>query len=118
MPQWNFTWLLPLALVPLVWRAPRPIAVFLVGAGLTAGVVYVKLASFPAIDVAYSARLLWREIAAVRDRVCVEEIPRNWRYGLNYYSVTPLPDCNQTSRPVRVTQPSGGVPVVSPAISP
>jgi 4-amino-4-deoxy-L-arabinose transferase-like glycosyltransferase len=118
MPQWNFTWLLPLALVPLVWRAPRPIAVFLVGAGLTAGVVYVKLASFPAIDAAYSARPLWREIAAVRDRVCVEEIPRNWRYGLNYYSVTPLPDCNQTSRPVRVTQPSGGVPVVSPAISP
>ena len=114
LPAWNFMWLLPLALVPIVWRLPRPVAVVLTAIALTAGAVYIKLASFPAIDAAYSARPLWLRIAAAPDRACVEEIARNWRWGLNYYSVSPLPDCGQTPRPVHVTQPPGGAPVLSP----
>jgi len=114
LPAWSFMWLLPLALVPIVWRLPRPVAVFLTAIALTAGVIYIKLVSFPAIDAAYSARPLWLRIASAPDRVCVEEIARNWRWGLNYYSVSPLPDCSQTPRPVHVTQPPGGAPAVSP----
>jgi 4-amino-4-deoxy-L-arabinose transferase-like glycosyltransferase len=114
LPAWNFAWLLPLALVPVVWRMPRSIAIFLTAIALTAGVIYIKLASFPAIDAAYSARPIWRQIAAAPDSVCVEEIPRNWRWGLNYYSVTPLPGCAQTPRPVHVTQLPGGAPAISP----
>jgi hypothetical protein len=114
LPAWSFTWLLPLALVPVVWRMPRSIAIFLTAFALAAGVIYIKLASFPAIDAAYSARPIWRQIAAAPDSVCVEEIPRNWRWGLNYYSVTPLPDCAQTPRPVHVTQLPGGAPAISP----
>jgi 4-amino-4-deoxy-L-arabinose transferase-like glycosyltransferase len=114
LPAWSFTWLLPLALVPVVWRMPRSIAIFLTAIALTAGVIYIKLASFPAIDAAYSARPLWRQIAAAPDSVCVEEIPRNWRWGLNYYSATPLPDCAQMPRPVHVIQPPGGTPMISP----
>jgi 4-amino-4-deoxy-L-arabinose transferase-like glycosyltransferase len=114
LPAWSFAWLLPLALVPVVWRMPRSIAILLTATALTAGVIRIKLASFPAIDAAYSARPLWREIATNSDRVCVEEIPRNWRLGLNYYSVTPLPDCSQTSQPIHVTQVSGAAPSVSP----
>jgi hypothetical protein len=113
LPVWSFTWLLPLALVPIVWRVPRPIAIFLTAIALIAGVIYIKLVSFPAIDAAYSARPLWRQIATAPESVCVEEIPRNWRWGLNYYSVTPLPDCGQTPRPVHVTQMPGGAPAVS-----
>jgi len=113
LPAWSFNWLLPLALVPVVWRVPRSIAVFLTAIALTAGVIYIKIASFPAIDAAYSARPLWRQIAPAPDSVCLEELPRNWRLGLNYYSVTPLPDCAQTPRPVHVTQLPGGAPAIS-----
>ena len=113
LPSWNFTWLLPLALIPIVWRVPRQIAVLLVGCALTLGVIYIKLVSFPAIEVGYSARPLWRRIAGSAANVCVEEIPRNWRYGLNYYSVTPLPDCGQTPRSLRMTLWAGGVAVFS-----
>jgi 4-amino-4-deoxy-L-arabinose transferase-like glycosyltransferase len=113
LPAWNFGWLLPLALVPIVlfaWCVRRSIAVVLMAAALTAGVIYIKVASFPAIDAACSARSLWRQIAGLS--VCVEDIPRNWRYGLNYYSVTPLPDCAQTPLPARVTPAAAGPPVV------
>jgi 4-amino-4-deoxy-L-arabinose transferase len=114
MPAWRPIWLLPLALVPIVWRVRRSIGVLLVAAGMTAGVIYIKLVSFPAIDSVYSARPLWRQIAPMADRVCVEEIPRNWRYGLNYYSVTPLPDCRQEPKPLHIKASTTGVPVVSP----
>jgi 4-amino-4-deoxy-L-arabinose transferase-like glycosyltransferase len=110
LPAWSFIWLLPLALVPIVWRVPRAIGVFLTAVALTVGVIYIKRASFPAIDAAYSARPLWRQIGDTS--VCVEEIPRNWRYGLNYYSVTPVPDCGQTPLPVHVVQSAGGVAVL------
>ena len=114
LPSWSFTWLAPLALVPVVWRMPRSIAVFATAAALTAGVIYIKLASFPEIDAAYSARPLWRQIAPDPGNVCVEEIPRNWRWGLNYYSVTPLPDCGQAPRPIHVIQIPGGAPSILP----
>ena len=114
LPAWSLTWLLPLALVPVVWRAPRQAGVFLAAAGMTAGVIYIKLISFPAIEQVYSARPLWRRIAPISARVCVEEIPRNWRSGLNYYSVTPLPDCERSPQPIHVKPSPGGVPAISP----
>jgi 4-amino-4-deoxy-L-arabinose transferase-like glycosyltransferase len=106
LPAWSFAWIIPLALVPIVWRLPHSIAVFLMAVALTAGAIYIKLVSFPAIDATCSARPLWRQIVA--SSACVEEIPRSWRYGLNYYSVIPLPDCGQTPRPVHVTPSPGG----------
>jgi 4-amino-4-deoxy-L-arabinose transferase-like glycosyltransferase len=112
LPALSFTWFLPLALIPVVWRVPRSLAVLLIAATLTAGVVYVKLRLFAAIDAAATARPLWREIVAAPEPVCVEEISRRWRYGLNYYLVTPLPDCDQTPRPMRVIQPQSGVPAL------
>ncbi len=54
------------------------------------GVLALKLIDLPAVDRWYSARPLWLEIASQRDRVCVATMHRSWRYGLNYYSVTPL----------------------------
>jgi hypothetical protein len=99
---WTFTWLLPLVLVPLVWYLPRAGVVFVITVSLTAGVVYVKNYTFPSIDRAASARPLLREIVRVGDNACLDEVPRNIRYGLNYYMLTPLPDCSQSPRPVRL----------------
>ena len=112
LPALSVTWLIPLALAPLVWllesRGYRSTAVFLTAAAVAAAVVYLKLAALPAIDTAWSARRLWRVIANSPAAVCVEDIPRNWRYGLNYYSVAPLSDCDREPRPLHVTQAQGG----------
>ena len=56
------------------------------------------------IDEAVSARPIWRQIAPQRDRVCVEWMHRRYRYGVNYYSVTPLPDCNVEEKPVHIVE--------------
>jgi 4-amino-4-deoxy-L-arabinose transferase-like glycosyltransferase len=109
IPVWSVWWAAPAALAVAVYYVERRTAVALVTAALIVGVIYLKLAAFPAIDAAASARSLWLQIAPKRDRVCVEDIHRSWRYGLNYYSINPLPECDVEPRPARVTQ-VGGAP--------
>lgn len=98
----SFTWLAPLALIPLIWFLPRTGAVFVISVALTAGVVYVKNFAFTAIDRAASARPLVPGILAVRDSVCIDQAPRSIRYGLSYYLMAPLPECSENPRPVRL----------------
>ena len=121
-PAFQWTWLLPVPLAAgIYWleRRNRPAAALATMAvAVTAAVVILKLIDLPVIDRAASARPLWREIASERDRVCVGNMHRNWRYGLNYYSVTPLPDCTESPRPLQVRQTPGKPPVVSQAASP
>ena len=80
---------------------------------LTASVIYLKLVAFPEIDSGYSARSLWSQISDVRSTVCIEEVQRSWRYGLNYYSVEPLPDCEQSPSRLHIAQAGGPPAVVS-----
>jgi 4-amino-4-deoxy-L-arabinose transferase-like glycosyltransferase len=118
LPAFHWTWLLPVALaLGVYWleRLGRRVAALAVMAvAVAAGVTALKLIDLPAIDRAYSARPLWREIASQRDRVCIESMHRTWRYGLNYYSVTPLPDCSQSARPLQVRQEPGHAPLARP----
>jgi 4-amino-4-deoxy-L-arabinose transferase-like glycosyltransferase len=117
MPAFEWTWLLPLALAAGVWWLDRDdrrdAALALLAVAITAGVVAVKLIDLPAIDRAYSARPLWHEVSSQRDRVCIAQMHRSWRYGLNYYSVTPLPDCSQSPLPLQVSQDPGRPPGVA-----
>jgi 4-amino-4-deoxy-L-arabinose transferase-like glycosyltransferase len=116
LPAFHWTWLLPVALAGCIYwleRQGRPAAALAAMAvAATAGVVALKLIDLPAIDRAYSARPLWREIAARRDSVCIQSMHRSWRYGLNYYSVMPLPDCSQSPRHFQVWQQPGQAPLV------
>ena len=102
------------ALAALCWwlenGGHREVALGVIGCVLTAGVVAMKINTYPAIDRAASARPLWREIEPRRAEVCVERMHRNWRYGLNYYSVTPLADCAVSPQPLRVEQEPGNPP--------
>lgn len=75
-----------------------------------AGVVFLKIAAYPSIDRAASARPVWRQIAPNRERVCLAGVSRNWRYGLNYYSIDPLPDCEQTPRELELVGTPGQPP--------
>jgi hypothetical protein len=113
LPAFHWTWLLPVALaLGIYWlerQGHRAAALAVMAVAVAAGVTTLKRIDLPAIDRAYSARPLWQEIASQRDRVCIESMHRTWRYGLNYYSVTPLPDCSQSPRPLHVRQLVGQV---------
>jgi len=77
----------------LASRRHTAAAVALLAMLTASGWLYIKLAALPAVDQAASARPLWNRVRLQRDDTCVESLNRALRYGLNYYSVTPLPDC-------------------------
>ncbi|HWC98552.1 MAG TPA: glycosyltransferase family 39 protein [Candidatus Sulfopaludibacter sp.] len=126
-PRFQAVWLWPLAFAVPCWildaRGRRVAAVFTLAAGACAGMIAVKVLAAPQVDRSASARLLWRRIAPQADDVCVAGLSRNLGYSLNYYSVTPLPDCSTAHRRVEVRQKGGGPPYlferqVDPAASP
>jgi 4-amino-4-deoxy-L-arabinose transferase-like glycosyltransferase len=90
----------------------RGSAMGLLCAASVSGVLYLCVTALPEVDRQVTARPLWRQVAADTASVCVDDIHRNWRYGLNYYSVTPLPDCGQSSWPLRIEQTPGSPPVL------
>ncbi len=79
-----------------------------------AGLVYVKLSASPVLDQLVSARGLWRRVAPVREDVCIQRLHRAWRYGLAYYAGAPLPDCEQTPRPLVIDQEPDALPKLLP----
>ena len=120
-PVFHWTWLLPAVSCVAVWyldaAVGRSAAIALLGAAITAGVIGIELRAFPEVDRVASARLLWNAVAPVRDRVCIASLHRSLRYGLNYYSGTPLPDCRTEPRELEITQLPGGTPRVVSAIA-
>jgi 4-amino-4-deoxy-L-arabinose transferase-like glycosyltransferase len=90
----------------------RGAAMAVLCAASVSGVFYLSVTALPEVDRQVTARPLWREIEADSASVCVDDIHRNWRYGLNYYSVTPLPECGKTPWPVRIEQKPGLPPVL------
>jgi 4-amino-4-deoxy-L-arabinose transferase-like glycosyltransferase len=119
LPKIEWTWLAPVELASVLWwlerKGRRDWALAIMAVSIAAGVLALKLIDLPVIDRAASARPLWREIAARRESVCIESMHRSWRYGLNYYSVTPLPDCSQSPRPLQVWQEPPHPPLVRPS---
>jgi 4-amino-4-deoxy-L-arabinose transferase-like glycosyltransferase len=116
-PPW--LWLLPVvALAGWVWwqesRAQRLVAVWAIVVAMTAGVVWLKATSFPALDSWVSARVFWRQISGVAAEACVEDANRSWLYSLNYYSGEPLPGCKQTPRRLHLRQAPGSLPELGP----
>jgi 4-amino-4-deoxy-L-arabinose transferase-like glycosyltransferase len=89
------------------WRLSAAKTLAVIAAVTCAGVVYLKVAAYPAMDALISARATWKQIAPFAPEACVESANRGWRYGLNYYSVQPLPDCAGTGRTVRILQEPG-----------
>ena len=71
----------------------RAASVALVAITAAAGYLWIKAEAFPFIDQAATARPVWHQIQSLNTPLCVKELPRDWRYGLNYYTQKPLPDC-------------------------
>jgi 4-amino-4-deoxy-L-arabinose transferase-like glycosyltransferase len=118
-PRFSWTWLLPLAMAAAVWflarRGRRSAATFVLAAGVTAGVVYLKIMIVPEVDLRASARPLAAQIAGRAQQVCLESLQRNWEYGLDYYLGSPLPSCADAPRPLHVVQEPGYPPRLRPA---
>ena len=114
LPAFHWTWLLPAAVAVAAWllarAGKRATAVLVVTVAAAAGVGFLKRTALPEIDRSVSARMLWRQIADRAAETCVDPVRRSWRYGLNYYSVVPLPDCVQDPQPLRVRELPGQAP--------
>jgi 4-amino-4-deoxy-L-arabinose transferase-like glycosyltransferase len=95
----------------LVWRTVqagrRETAMILLLLSTVTGIVYVKVTALPAMDGLLSARRVWGTVSGDPQQACVAEMGRNLRYSLNYYSVQPLPDCGQPSKPIRIRSLDG-----------
>jgi hypothetical protein len=74
---------------------------------VAAGVAFVKVSAMPRVDSIASARSLWRTVESKAGSVCIGNIQRDWLYGLNYYSVTPLPSCAAQPKPFQLRQDAG-----------
>jgi 4-amino-4-deoxy-L-arabinose transferase-like glycosyltransferase len=109
-PSFQPIWLAPLLLAALVWvldaRGLRLAAIACLATAAALGMVYLKVE----MSRASFSRGFWATIAAQRDNVCVASLERGWRYGLNYYSTAPLPDCAQSPKPLHLIQLPGKVP--------
>jgi 4-amino-4-deoxy-L-arabinose transferase-like glycosyltransferase len=117
-PGFQPLWLAPVAVAALVWfldaRGRRLAAVACLAVSAAAGMVYLKLE----MGRTTFARSLWNRISDQSGSVCVASLDRSWRYGLNYYSVVPLPDCSQNPKPLHVMQGSGRPPELIMAVDP
>ena len=54
------------------------------------------------------------QIGGRAGEVCIGDVKRDWVYGLNYYSVTPLPDCATQPKALQVLPGPSGRAFVEP----
>jgi 4-amino-4-deoxy-L-arabinose transferase-like glycosyltransferase len=115
-PEFQLDWLSGLAVAALVWlldmRGRRLAAIACLAASAALGMVYLKLE----VGRTAFARTLWNRVSAHAGDVCVASLDRSWRYGLNYYSTVPLPDCSQNPKPLRVIGRPGQPPELVEAL--
>ncbi len=84
-----------LVLAALCFIRDRAMSVGLVAMLAATGYLWIKVDTFPFVDQAATARPVARQLQSINGPVCVKDLPRDWRFGLNYYTVTPLPDCGR-----------------------
>lgn len=118
LPKFHWTWLLPIAVAVAVWLLGdlRVAAAATIAVCATGGVVALKTLTLPEMDRLASARPTWRHIESRANQVCVGSLQRNWQYGLNYYSVTPLPDCKADHKAIELWQIPGRQPQIRAAL--
>lgn len=75
------------------------------GMGLTIAVAvsYLKIETFPILDQRVSVRAFWRANQSQAANACLENVRRDWEYGLNYYAGHPLPSCSDHQMHPRIT---------------
>jgi 4-amino-4-deoxy-L-arabinose transferase-like glycosyltransferase len=82
-----------LVLVAVCFIRDRAWSVALVTVLAATGYLWIKIADHPFNDQAATARPVSRELQSNPGPVCVQFMPRDLRYGLDYYAEKALPDC-------------------------
>jgi 4-amino-4-deoxy-L-arabinose transferase-like glycosyltransferase len=95
----------------LAWRERPNLAILAAGMTVVFAMAYVKGSVFSELDRRVSVRGFWRAHQAEAANACVENIRRDWEYGLNYYAGHPLPPCSEGSAP-RIRQQGGSLVIV------
>jgi 4-amino-4-deoxy-L-arabinose transferase-like glycosyltransferase len=112
-PAFQWWWLLPAAAAPIVWilehagRRVQSVALLVFGAA--AGVAFLKSHMFPVLDRSVSTRHAWTRLAPCADRLCTENIHRQYQYGLRYYSGEVIPTCPARGKNVAIGEPLSNV---------
>ena len=76
-------------------------AILILTAAIGGGVLWLKSYTFPRLDAIVSARHLWYRIAPEANAICLDDVRRDWVYGLDYYAGMALPDCRDHPMPIR-----------------
>jgi hypothetical protein len=86
------------------WQGKREQAMIAATLATLAAIGYLKFAVLPVLDQRYSVRAFWqanaRHIEAAES--CLNNVRRDWAYGLNYYAGRPLPECTGTALQIAV----------------
>ncbi|MBC8165116.1 MAG: glycosyltransferase family 39 protein [Bryobacteraceae bacterium] len=93
--NWTAVLLFAVAAIVIVWIERYSFTfAFRITTVLAAGsAVWIVMATFPALDRSASARLAWRAMLRSGQPVCLDDVHRRVRYGLNYYAGRELPRC-------------------------
>ena len=90
------------AAAPVAWWLARKgnssPAVLAIAVAVIGGVVYVKRTTFPMLDDRVSVRAFWRANQTRAAEACLDNVRRDWVYGLNYYAGHALAECGAASR--------------------
>lgn len=73
------------------------------GIVIVMAVTYLKIETFPILDERVSVRVFWRANQSQAANACLENVRRDWEYGLNYYAGHPLPACGDDQARPRIT---------------
>ena len=87
----------------LAWRKGTTIAILTASMAVLAGMTYIKIEMLPILDERVSVRRFWRVHQAQGAHACVQDIRRDWEYGLNYYAGHVLPECEAAKQHVIAT---------------
>jgi 4-amino-4-deoxy-L-arabinose transferase-like glycosyltransferase len=112
-PVFDPIWLVLVPVAIAVWildkRRKRLAAVACVACAAAAGIVYLKIE----MERKIFSRELWTATKAHASQTCVGRLERSWRYGLNYYSIAPLPDCTTEERQFEIVQTGNHAPAIT-----
>jgi len=90
-----------------------PILIF----SCVAASLYLKEATYPALEQGASPRELWREIQPQIAEVCDAGLNRAWRYGLAFYVGHPLPFCSTGPFKWELKQQRNERPTLTPQVA-
>ena len=82
-------------------QGSRMATLALLAVALGGGVLWIKRATLPMLDRSVSARRIWRQLEPQAGQVCLDNLRRDWVYGLDYYAGRALPLCGEHPMPIR-----------------